>query len=177
MKPRIAGFGDMSMYNNISAGSSAADVTANFYLAEVDQIHRGKTFRISMYDPGEVGKTTKTVNGVTTDVTTGTGQIKVIIPGNTVASSCVGTTDSTSSTFTSGSTLSPCQFYSAQNGSAKYNGSWVTLDIQIPSTYTCTMGTVPGCWWKIQYIINGQANDTTTWSAQVIGDPVHLVQE
>ena len=63
------------------------------------------------------------------------------------------------------------------DGSAKYNGSWVTLDIKIPATYTCTMDTLPGCWWKIQYVINGQANDTTTWAAQVIGDPVHLVQE
>ncbi|MCU1369587.1 MAG: hypothetical protein JWO77_781 [Ilumatobacteraceae bacterium] len=167
-KPRIAGFGDMSMYNNISAGSTTADVSANFYLAEVDPIHRGKTFRISMYDPGEVTKTA---------TTTGKGTVKVIIPGNTVASGCVATSDSASSTFTSGSTLSPCQFDSAIGGVAKFNGSWVTLDIKIPNTYTCTMGTLPGCWWKIQYVINGQANDTTTWAAQVIGDPVHLVEE
>ena len=166
-KPRIAGFGDMSMYNNI-ATSTGTDVSAKFYLAEVDQIHRGKTFRISMYDPGEVTKVTNT---------TGKGTVKVIVPGNTVATSCTGTTDSTASTFTSGATLAPCQFDSAVNGSAKYNGSWVTLDIKIPATYTCTMNTIPGCWWKIEYVINGQANDTTTWAAQVIGDPVHLVQE
>jgi Flp pilus assembly protein TadG len=167
-KPRIAGFGDMSMYNNISAGSSAVDVSANFYLAEVDPIHRGKTFRISMYDPGEVSKVGST---------TGKGTVKVIVPGNTVATSCVATSDSSLSTFTSGSTLSPCQYDSAVGGEAKFNGSWVTLDIKIPNDYTCTMNTLPGCWWKIQYVINGQANDTTTWAAQVIGDPVHLVEE
>ena len=167
-KVRISGYGDMSMFNNISAGSTSANVTANFYLAEVDPIHVGKTFRISMYDPGEVSKTSNT---------TGSGQIQVIAPNGSVATSCVGTTQSTSSTFTSGSTLSPCQFNSAVGGSAKYNGEWVTLDIKIPTTYTCTMGTLPGCWWKIRYVINGQANDTTTWAAQVIGDPVHLVEE
>ena len=49
-KPRIAGFGDMSMYNNIS-DQHRRRRAAKFYLAEVDPIHRGKTFRISMYDP------------------------------------------------------------------------------------------------------------------------------
>ena len=174
VKPRIAGFGDMSMYNNISAGSSSTNVTANFYLAEVDPIHVGKIFRINLYDPGEVSQTFNTDGSAKT---TGNGQIQVLMPNGTVATSCVATSDSSSSTFTSGSTLTPCQFNSAVGGSAKFNGSWVTLDIQIPTTYACTLGTIPGCWWKIKYIINGQANDTTTWAAQVIGDPVHLIQE
>ena len=165
-KARIAGYGDMSMYNNISSGTSGSDVTANFYLAEVDPVHKGKTFRISLYDPGEVTKTTST---------TGKGTIKIIGVDGNVVSSCVGLTDSTTSTFTSGATLSPCQFDSAVLGAPKYDGQWVTLNIPIPNTYSCTLGTIPGCWWKIRYVINGQANDTTTWSAQVIGDPVHLI--
>jgi hypothetical protein len=165
-KVRIAGYGDMSMYNNIGSGTSSADVNANFYLAEVDPVHKGKTFRVSMYDPGEVSKTSST---------TGTGTVKVLKPDGTVAASCVGLSDSPNSTFTSGSTLSPCQFTSAVAGSAKYNGYWVTLNIPIPTTYSCTLGTIPGCWWKVRYTINGQANDTTTWAAQVIGDPVHLI--
>lgn len=101
----------------------------------------------------------------------------MITPSGSAASACIGTTDSPTSTFTSGSTLSPCQFASAVGGSAKYNGKWVNLDIPIPNNYTCTLGALPGCWWKIRYVINGQANDTTTWSAEVIGDPVHLVEE
>jgi Flp pilus assembly protein TadG len=167
VKPAVAGWGDMSMYNNISNGSSSAAVTANFYLAEVSPVNVGKTFRISMYDPGEVSSTSSTP---------GNGTIKVLLPNGSVASSCTAISDSPNSTFTSGSTLSPCQFQSAVNGSPKFDGYWVSLYINIPTTYSCTLGTVPGCWWKVQYVINGQANDTTTWSAQVIGDPVHLVQ-
>ena len=30
---------------------------------------------------------------------------------------------------------------------------------------------------EFYYIIDGQGNDTTTWAAQVIGDPVHLIEE
>lgn len=167
-KARVAGYGDMSMYNNINSGTGSGSVSAKFYLAEVDPIHKGKTFRISLYDPGEVTKTSNT---------TGNGTIKVIQPSGAVVSSCSGLTDSPNSTFTSGATLSPCQFNSAVGGVAEYNGYWVTLNIPIPTTYSCTLGTVPGCWWKIEYDINGQANDTTTWSAQVIGDPVHLIDE
>jgi hypothetical protein len=64
-------------------------------------------------------------------------------------------------------------------GAAQFNGAWVTLQIDIPNTYSCTLGvtTTAGCWWKIKYIISGQGNDTTTWSADIIGDPVHLVEE
>lgn len=59
----------------------------------------------------------------------------------------------------------------------KFNGAFVALAVPIPTTYNCTLGTLPGCWWKIRYIINGQANDTTTWSADIIGDPVHLIED
>lgn len=167
-QPRVAGYGDMSMFNNLNPGTSSADINANFYLAEVDPIHKGKTFKVSMYDPGEVTKTSNT---------TGTGTVKILNPAGSVAPSCIGLTDSPNTTFTSGATLSPCQFDSASDGIAKYNGYWVSLLVPIPTTYSCTLNTIPGCWWKIRYTINGQANDTTTWSAQVIGDPVHLIEE
>ena len=167
-KPRLSGYGDMSIYNNISAGTSTTDVSASFYLAEVDPVNKGKTLRVNMYDPGEVSKTGST---------RGDGTMQVLAPNGTVAKNCVASSDSPSATFTSGSTLSTCQFQTASGGSAKFNGYWVSVDIPIPNTYSCTMGTTgtSSCWWKINYIINGQANDTTTWSAQVIGDPVHLV--
>ncbi|HEX2575334.1 MAG TPA: pilus assembly protein TadG-related protein [Aquihabitans sp.] len=157
-KARISAYGDMSMYNNVAAGNAA------FYLAEVDPVHKGKTLELSLYDPGEVTKVTGT---------TGNGTIQVLTPAGTVAASCGATTTSG----TIASTLTPCEFQSAVGGTARFNGAWVTLQIPIPTTYNCTLGTLPGCWWRIKYVIDGQGNDTTTWAAQVIGDPVHLVEE
>jgi len=158
-KPRIAAYGDMSMYNNVAAGN------ATFYLAEVDPVNAGKTLELSLYDPGEVGKTS---------TTSGDGTIQIIGPSGSVVATCSASATNGSSI---ASTLTPCQFQSADNGNALFNGSWVTLDIPIPTNYSCTLGTIPGCWWRIKYIIDGQGNDTTTWAAQVIGDPVHLIEE
>lgn len=157
-KPRVAGYGDMSMYNNIAAG------TARFYLAEVAPEHKGKTLELKLYDPGEVA---------------GNPVMKIIAPSGSTAPSCTGITDSPSSTFTSGTTLSPCQFQTAVNGGARYNGYWITLRIPIPNGYSCIPGRTDaaGCWWKVEYAIGAQANDTTTWTAQILGDPVHLVEE
>lgn len=158
-QPRVSAYGDFSMYNNIDAGN------ANFYLAEVVPEHRGKTLVLDMFDPGEVS---------------GDALMKVLEPDGDVAEACVGYSDSPNSTFTDGATLDPCQFFSSQGGS-KYNDYWVQLQIKIPNDYTCDEGvptpTDGKCWWKIQYDITGQANDTTTWAARVVGDPVHLIEE
>lgn len=152
VQPRLYAHENMSMFNNISSGS------ANFYLAEVDQVHAGKTLKIQLYDPGEVS---------------GSATIKILTPSGAVASTC-------SASATAGksipSTLTPCQFKSSDGG-AKFDGSEVTLLVPIDNSYTCTTGALPGCWWKIRYEIGGQATDTTTWSASIIGDPIHLVEE
>lgn len=167
-QPRVAAYGDFSMYNNINGGS------ANFFLAEVVPEHRGKTLELKMYDPGEVSQV-----GPSNARTGGNGLMKVMSPAGAVAARCVGDSNSPNSSFTSGSTLSPCQFVTATNGVAKYNGYWLSVAIKIPNDYDCTPGltSAAGCWWKIRYEIDGQGNDTTTWAAQVIGDPVHLVEE
>jgi len=159
VKPRLSAYQDMSMYNNISSGS------ANFYLAEVGPEHKGKTLEIRLYDPGEVN---------------GDAFMQVMTPSGTTATTCRAAHDGATGggRFTSGTNLSPCRFQtSSSSQQARYNGLWVTLQLSIPTTYTCTMGTIPGCWWKIRYEISGQASDTTTWAANVIGDPVHLVEE
>ena len=161
-KVRVSAYGDMSMYNNIGTSSGGASVSAEFYLAEITPENRGKTLELNLYDPGEV--------------TGGNGTMRVLAPGGSVAPNCKASSDSPKRTFTNGAVLSPCQFNTAVGGQAKFDGSWVTLLITIPNNYTCTPDTIPGCWWKMQYEITGQANDTTTWAARVIGDPVHLVE-
>ena len=75
-------------------------------------------------------------------------------------------------------TLSPCSIptTNADQSAALYNGQLLTIDIKIPTTYSCTF-----CWWKIRYDLGpspaGSPADTTTWSAAIKGDPVHLVNE
>jgi len=32
------------------------------------------------------------------------------------------------------------------------------------------------CWWKVRYNYPDESTDTTTWSAYIEGNPVHLVE-
>lgn len=159
-KPRISAYGDMSMYNNIAAG------TANFFLAEVGPEHQGKRFEVTLYDPGEVA---------------GNGYIDLMRPNGTVAQQCqlITSNEVSGGAAAANQTLPECSIQTAINGAAQYNGERVTLRISIPAGYTCTRGRIDnqGCWWKIRYRINAQATDTTTWSARILGDPVHLIEE
>ncbi|HEY8199675.1 MAG TPA: hypothetical protein VIF44_07860, partial [Candidatus Limnocylindrales bacterium] len=72
----------------------------------------------------------------------------------------------------------------SSSGGQFYGNSWLTINIQLPSTYgtvgyggrpplTPSGETEPG-WWKIRYTVNN-ANDTTTWMVSLKGNPVHLV--
>ena len=74
-------------------------------------------------------------------------------------------------------TYTPCSIPTTNStGGALYNGQLLTIDIRFPITYWCRV-----CWWKIRYNLGasptGSPADTTTWSAAIKGDPVHLVNE
>ena len=74
-------------------------------------------------------------------------------------------------------TYTPCAIPTTDGGGgAMWNGQLLSVAIKIPPTYTCTV-----CWWKVKYDLggatSGSPNDTTTWSAAIQGDPVHLVNE
>jgi hypothetical protein len=155
----LSAYRDMSMFNN------QLTVNPTFYLAKVDPIHKGKTFLVSLYDPGEIN-----VIGA---------KMQVLDPSGSVVSSCKVSVfaNPTDTSATSTNTLSPCSIPTTNSdGSAKYNGQLLSISIQIPTSYSCSF-----CWWKIKYDLgaspSGSPADTTTWSAAIKGDPVHLVNE
>ena len=96
----------MSMFNN------QLTVNPNFYLAKVDPIHKGKTFLVSLYDPGEIN-----VIGA---------QMEVLDPSGTVASELQGARSSPTPRTrppTRCSTLTPCSIPTTNStGGALYNG-------------------------------------------------------
>jgi len=147
---RLYAIGDMSLYNNASGS------TTDFFLAQVDDIYRGKTFVVELYDPGDAA---------------GGGTVQIKDPtGNTYPSCAMATRPSGSSTWTAQGTRTPCQFFAQNSGSANYDGDWVKLEMDLPDTYTCG-----SCWWKVNYVFGGGVNDTTTWRAYVVGAPVHVI--
>ncbi len=147
---RLYAIGDMSLYNN------ASGTTTDFFLAEVDDIYRGKTFVVELYDPGDAP---------------GGGTVQIKDPnGNTYPSCAMSTRPSGGSTWTSQGVQTPCEFFAQNSGSANYNGDWVKLEMDLSDTYTCA-----ACWWKVNYVFAGGVNDTTTWRAYVVGAPVHVI--
>jgi hypothetical protein len=150
---RIYAVNDMSIYSKQASGNT------DFYLAEVPAIHAGKKLKVDLFDPGDVGSSSANVT-------------MTIMPpggGNIV---CTYTVDGTG-----GGTLSPgCSIQTTTSGTATYNGKSLEFTINLPTTYNCNPSNATDCWWKIRANYSAQATDRTVWSAQIVGDPVHLVQ-
>lgn len=149
---RLYGLGDISIYNNFS------DSVTDFYLAEVDETYRGKKFVVELFDPGE-----------------GNGTVQLMGPngsGWSIFSSCRMYTRPTgvmTGAWNDNGNRSPCEFPST---TSQYNDRWIRLEVEIPESYECSSN----CWWKINYDYpSGANNDTTTWRAFIVGNPIHLV--
>jgi hypothetical protein len=53
----------------------------------------------------------------------------------------------------------------------EYDADWLKFELDLPAEYACT-----NCWWKVDYDYPGGVQDTTTWRAYMIGNPIHLVE-
>jgi hypothetical protein len=166
--PRIYGLGSMESFSPLPGGASST-----FYLAQIDAVHAGKTVVIGLWDPGDTGSLSASV--------------QILIPGATGYTA--GTVKWSSAKGTTNSGASSCNGQSGTGTSItantgtqqKFNGCWVTIEVAIPPGYAAATPpgeTEPG-WWKIRYTIGGSASDTsfdvTTWQVSIRGNPVHLV--
>jgi hypothetical protein len=146
----------MSLYNN------ASGTISEFFLAQVSGIYSGKDFIIELYDPGEANP------GDWVEVKAPDG------PGAwTSHDSCIMTVRSSQSeAWGSPTTLSPCRFFANNDGGSNdYNGDWIQLQMSL-SGYACGND----CWWKLNYDYPNNVPDTTTWTAYIVGSPVHLLK-
>ena len=57
------------------------------------------------------------------------------------------------------------------------NNDYFVIDMPIPKTYTCNVAVPTDCWATMIYsTTSGALLDTTTWSAEILGNPVRLIQ-
>ncbi len=141
----------------IYANATAADT--RFYLSRITPNDAGRTLRISLFDMGDAASP-------------GTLQI---LPPTEFGSSISGCTFSRNDGASLSGNAGTCTLsnVSTNNG---YNGRIVTIDIPIPSNYTCATSSQTGCWFRVLGDFPGGVNDTTTWSATILGNPVRLVE-
>ncbi len=161
--PRIYGIGAMQAFTPLSASGPA--VSSEFYLAQIDAVHAGKTVEIKLWDPGDTSPLS--------------GTLRILVPD---AGGWSPTTfDYTAAKGTTNSGASNCNALAGNNvtsvqtstPSSRFNGCWLTIQIPIPSGYTA----LQSGWWKIQYTMTGTgtSDDVTTWKVAIKGNPVHLI--
>lgn len=177
--PKVFGSGRMVSYANIQSGQQ------EFFLAQIDRAAgAGKTLEITLFDPGDVGdkawiQILDPDGNVYTPAT-----MDYQADANASAGHQSGSAVTCIQTYGNGSaTGPPAGCPNSSSGGQYYQNSWITIDIRLPASYGSVGLTPPDAqnprneagWWKIRYTVN-QGNDTTTWGANIRGNPVHLVQ-
>jgi hypothetical protein len=167
--PRVHGIGAMQNFSPLNGGGASV-----FYLAQVDAVHAGKTMVIDLWDPGDTGTLTAT--------------LEILVPGASGYQAATlnwraarGTTNANASSCNSLSGTNVTSITTNTGGSSRFNGCWLTIEIPIPIGYTAPQppGEPEAGWWKIRYDMGGSASDNafdlTTWQVSIRGNPVHLV--
>jgi Flp pilus assembly protein TadG len=169
--PAIFGIGDLSLFNNLP-NNTLTSTSAIFYLSQIAIENQGKKLEVKLFDPG--------------DGPSGTYTVKILKPNSTgttwAPATCkYGIGATANATVTYPATASTCAIVTRDSSGNAFNGQWLSIlmDIDYGSTPACGTGPT-GCWWKVQYDFAGMTagtspNDRTVWSAQVLGDPVHIV--
>lgn len=134
---------------SVRAASDAS--VASFYLAEIAAEHNGKILKLELFDPGEGG------NSIAIMKPTGTNSwAKVSFDWSSPGVGSGTTTD-------------------LDVTGSRFNGKLVSISVKLDGYNPPSDNN----WWKIQYTFTAgvTVTDRTTWSARVVGDPVHLVEE
>jgi hypothetical protein len=149
MCPRVYG------KDAISVKAAATTQVASFYMAEIQPEHAGKKLKLELFDPGEGGNNIQIMQPSGDD-------------GNTWTPASFSWREAT--TGTSGSNV-----MSLDVTNNVFNGKLVEITIDLAGYSPPTNND----WWQIKYTFTTGASvtDRTTWSARIIGDPVHLVEE
>jgi hypothetical protein len=156
--------GKLPMYVNVPQNN----VTTSFYLARITPNYAGKILQLNLWDIGDGGSPTLTI----------------VPPPDAInpPTTCGWTIDGTALPAWTSAVVSGCSASNMSSGSGDpsttgFNGRLTQVQMTIPSTYTCDQSNPLNCWFKINIdFTSGTPADTTTWSANILGDPVHLTQ-
>ncbi|MEA2347082.1 MAG: hypothetical protein QOG62_869, partial [Thermoleophilaceae bacterium] len=171
--PRVYGIGAMEAYIRLPGGQQS-----EFYLAQIDAAHAGKTLVIELWDPGDTGNLSASLQILQPTAT-------AYSPVNFNYSAALGTTSSGASSCGGNANNGVSSVTTNTGGSSQFNGCWLTIEIPLPNTYSAphpssdSVTTETG-WWKIRYTMGGSTSnfstDLTTWKVSIRGSPVHLVR-
>jgi hypothetical protein len=170
--PRVYGLGAMEAYVRLPGGRAS-----EFYLAQIDAEHAGKTMIIDLWDPGDTGSLAADLQILAPGANSyDVSQFSYTATPNSGAASDCGTRRGTNVTKVTTNT----------GGTSLFNGCWLTIEIPLSANYSAPLPAndsvaSEGGWWKIRYVMSGSttsnSTDMTTWQVSLRGSPVHLVLE
>ncbi len=159
----VFGQGRQAIYANYPGSNTT------FYLARVLPGAAGRSLLVNFFDVGDASQpgTLTVLPPSDSNVGANFGSCQYTAPPGNSAGPPWGTFSNTGA----GCAISGVQ-------TPLFNGQWVTYKIPIPSNYTCNYNDPLGCWTKINFSFPNltSVQDTTTWSAQIQGDPVRLIE-
>ncbi len=188
--PTIAGEKSMSVYANVSGGQT------DFFLAKLSpaRYYRGKKIQIllSDVDQNASGVQILAPGGSPSPFSYRTWSPGITDSGVPVDDPAIPRTAtvgpahlldvSTMLAVATADKLPPWPIASRM-GQQLFNGRTVSLELNVPTNYGCVPLSSPCVeapltddgWWKIRYsTAAGTVSDRTTWTVQLVGDPVHL---
>ncbi len=164
----IAANGRLPMFVNRPGGDG---VPTEFFLARVGPEYAGQELRLEFFD---------LTDGSSIDVWVRPPRFGAGEPINTassVFSQCDMQLERENGT-TAAITETNCLAMHSNNAgrltSGSSNGDSISATIVIPPGYDCNTADPYGCWVTVQMVFDGNPSDTTTWSASISGDPIHL---
>ena len=154
--------GKLPIYMNASGANSI------FYIARLMPNNSSHTLQLNLYDVGDAAAN---------------GSITILPPveatsGGSALSSFSGCLFSRAPTaINAGDAVGSTCTLNKVNTSNGYNGQLVVVDVPVPANYNCNSTSGFGCWVRVQFVYptGTGVTDTTTWTANLKGDPVRLV--
>lgn len=158
----VSGYGAMPILANAPSADS------EFHLLRVLPGAAGQYISFQFFDAADIsGSTGGTVRVIRPADATGSIQTTPF-PGR-----CKTRKPAATQTWTNASNDN-CRF---NVSSPNNNGKVQEVQIPIPTDYTCNFNDPTGCWYKVEITFPGATvNDLTTWNAEIVGDPLRLVE-
>lgn len=186
--PNVYGYGTMEAFSPLPQGQPST-----FFLAQIAAIHAGKTVTIDLWDPGDTGNLSASLEILQPVVNSGSNPCPSGVaicwkPAlfsytaerlGTGGSSCNSLTGNLVNAVTTNT-----------GGSSRFNGCWLHITTKLAANYSAPVpdasqwpADLPAAargagWWRIRYTMgsgSGNAFDLTTWQVGIRGNPVHLV--
>ena len=145
--------GRLPIYTNASGANT------EFFLARILPSGADRILNVSLWDISDGGSS---------------GSMQVVPPSSGAGEP--GGTFSGCTYSSTGGTFTPQGGCSFSFNAGDLNGQLMRVSVPIPASYTCNTSDPFGCWIKVRAPFAGSVNDTTTWSADVVGDPVRLIE-